>query len=38
VGLWFSGRWHTADAETYIAAVKDYQQQRVWETADFAYW
>jgi hypothetical protein len=35
VGLWFSGRWHDAPAETYIAAVKDYLAQRIWETPGF---
>jgi autotransporter family porin len=35
VGVWFSGRWHTAPAETYIAAVKDYLNQRVWESPNF---
>ena len=35
LGVWFSGRWHTAPAETYIAAVKDNLNQRVWETANF---
>ena len=35
VGVWFSGRWHTEPAEQYIAAVKDYVQQRIWTTRDF---
>jgi hypothetical protein len=35
LGVWFSGRWHTAPAETYIAAVQGYLGQRVWETSDF---
>jgi hypothetical protein len=35
VGVWFSGRWHTAPAETYISAVKDYLSQRIWETPNF---
>ena len=34
LGVWFSGRWHTAPAETYIAAVKDYLNQRVWESRE----
>ena len=35
VGLWFSGRWYDAGAQPYIAAVKDYLNQRIWETAAF---
>jgi hypothetical protein len=35
VGLWFSGRWYDAGANTYIAAVKDWLIQRIWETPDF---
>ena len=35
LGVWFSGRWHTAPAETYIAAVKNNLNGRVWESADF---
>lgn len=35
LGVWFSGRWLTADANTYIAAVKDYLATRVWESANF---
>ena len=35
VGVWFSGRWHTAPAETYIAAVQDWLNQRIWEHPDF---
>jgi autotransporter family porin len=31
LGLWFSGRWHTPEAEQYIAKVQDYLNQRVWE-------
>ena len=38
VGLWFAGRWYTNDAITYIAAVKDYLAQRVWETPSFKSW
>lgn len=38
MGLWFSGQWHTAEAETYIAAVKDYLARRVWEQPDFVNW
>lgn len=35
MGRWFSGRWHTAAAETYIDAVEDYRSQRIWETPSF---
>ena len=35
VGVWFAGRWRTEPAEQYIAAVKDYVQQRIWTTRDF---
>ena len=35
LGVWFSGRWHTADAEGYISAVKDYYNTKVWTTAAF---
>ncbi|MCU1501341.1 MAG: hypothetical protein JWM12_695 [Ilumatobacteraceae bacterium] len=38
VGLWFSGRWHDPGAETYIAAVKDYLANRIWEDPGFATW
>jgi autotransporter family porin len=34
-GVWFSGRWHTAPANTYIAAVQDYLNQRIWTTPGF---
>jgi hypothetical protein len=35
VGRWFSGRWHTGPSETYIAAVKDYMNQKIWTTPNF---
>jgi hypothetical protein len=35
MGRWFSGRWHTAAGDQYVAKVKDYVSRRVWETADF---
>ena len=35
VGTWFAGRWYTAPAETYIAAVKNNLNTRVWESANF---
>jgi hypothetical protein len=38
VGLWFAGRWLTPNANTYIAAVKAYLAERVWETPGFKNW
>jgi hypothetical protein len=35
MGRWFSGRWHTAAGDEYVAKVKDYLDRRIWETADF---
>jgi autotransporter family porin len=35
VGEWFSGRWHTAAAESYITTVKNYEAQKVWTTPSF---
>jgi hypothetical protein len=35
VGRWFSGRWHTAASEGYVAKVQGYLSSRVWETANF---
>ncbi len=35
VGRWFAGRWRTAPALPYIAKVKQYKRERIWETADF---
>ncbi len=35
VGLWFSGQWYDAGANTYIAAVKDYLNQHIWTTTGF---
>ncbi len=35
VGRWYAGAWHTSPAETYISAVKDYLNQRIWETSSF---
>ena len=35
VGRWYAGRWRTAPAEAYIARVKDYLTDRVWEQAYF---
>jgi hypothetical protein len=35
VGRWFSGRWHVPEGETYVGRVRDYVNQRIWETANF---
>jgi len=35
VGRWFSGRWHTAPSDQYIAAVKDYLNQQIWLQGSF---
>jgi len=35
VGRWFSGRWHTADSDGYVARVKDYLNKRIWLQATF---
>ncbi len=35
MGVWFSGRWHNAGADKYIARVKEYRAQRIWETPNF---
>ena len=35
VGRWFAGRWHTAPADQYAAAVQSYQRQRIWQTGSF---
>lgn len=35
VGRWFAGRWHTAPANQYVAAVQAYQGQRIWLTPNF---
>ncbi len=35
VGRWYAGRWHTTAADGYITRVKDYLNQRIWETASF---
>ena len=34
-GAWFSGRWHIASADDYIASVQSYMTQRFWTTPGF---
>jgi hypothetical protein len=38
LGVWFSGRWRTSPALTYIAAVQQYLADRIWEQAYFRTW
>jgi autotransporter family porin len=35
IGRWLTGRWYTPQANDYIAAVQDYVNQRIWESAGF---
>jgi hypothetical protein len=35
IGRWFAGRWHTNPATVYIAKVKEYLDQRIWEQPRF---
>ena len=35
LGVWFSGRWYTAEAVGYIGRVNDYLNRRIWETSEF---
>ena len=35
VGLWFTGRWYTADAVTYTNDVQAIMRDRVWESSVF---
>ena len=35
VGAWFSGRWHTPPAESYIADVRRIRRERIWWRAYF---
>jgi hypothetical protein len=35
VGRWYAGSWHTLAANQYIAVVKEYLRDRVWEQPDF---
>jgi hypothetical protein len=36
IGAWFSGRWHVAGGEAYVARVQDYLKRRIWRTPEFA--
>lgn len=35
VGVWFAGRWYTPPATTYIDAVHELLDQKVWQSSDF---
>jgi len=35
VGVWFSGQWHSAAADTYIAFVRNYFDTQIWKTPSF---
>jgi hypothetical protein len=35
IGRWGAGAWYTPAADTYIAAVKKYLNERIWETPKF---
>jgi autotransporter family porin len=35
VGVWFSGRWYTQPAIDYMGWVRDYRDDRIWETQPF---
>ena len=35
LGVWFSGRWHTAAANGYIAAVQQWEAERIWTQPQF---
>ncbi len=35
VGVWFAGRWRTADANWYIGEVQNVLQDRTWEDPNF---
>ena len=35
IGRWLAGRWYTPPARSYIDAVKDYLDQRIWESPGF---
>jgi autotransporter family porin len=36
VGFWYSGRWHDAGAESYIAKIKQYLADHTWTQPDFS--
>jgi hypothetical protein len=35
IGRWFAGSWYTPQAEQYIALVKKYMNERIWESPAF---
>jgi autotransporter family porin len=36
IGRWFAGSWYTPPAEQYISRVKQYLNQQVWLSPEFA--
>src|ERR1700722_10463663 len=36
IGRWFAGSWYTSAADGYIAQVKQYMSEQVWEQPSFA--
>jgi autotransporter family porin len=37
LGVWFTGRWRTAEAVGYIGRVNDYLARRIWTLPEFAF-
>lgn len=37
VGMWYSGKWYNATANTYIDGVKDALRERPWAESDFRF-
>jgi hypothetical protein len=35
VGRWFAGSWYTSQADQYIAKVKEYMNEHIWESPSF---
>jgi hypothetical protein len=35
IGRWFAGSWYTPQADHYIAMVKEYMNERIWESPAF---
>jgi autotransporter family porin len=35
VGRWFSGRWHTSEANWYMGELQSYMDRRIWESRDY---
>jgi hypothetical protein len=37
IGRWFAGSWYTPQADRYIAMVKEYMSERIWESPAFGH-